>query len=134
MSRGEVLPSLGLLGCVLWPMVKGGESWVGRCPRAMGPGTGPGQSECQAGPQSCMVLVMGMREKKVGFILRITGFCTREIKQLLTHLRSGSMSWGPVDQPRSHYLAQVLAAETVAVTLLPLLPPALPDLVSQVCV
>ena len=40
-----MLPSPGLLGCVLWPMVKGGESWVGGCPRVMGLGTGPGQSE-----------------------------------------------------------------------------------------
>ena len=60
-SRGEMLPSPGLLGCVLWPVVKGGESWVGGCPRIMGLGTGPGQSECQAGPQSFVVLVMGMR-------------------------------------------------------------------------
>ena len=96
-SRGEVLPSPGLLGCVLWPMVKGGESWVGGCPRVMGLGTGPGQSEHQAGPQSFVVLVMGMREKKAGFILRITGFGTREIKQLVIHLKSGVMSWGPAD-------------------------------------
>lgn len=44
------------------------------------------------------------------------------------------MSWGPADWPWLRYLTRVLAAETVAVTLLPLLPPALPDLVSQVCV
>ena len=76
---------------------------------------------------------MGMREKKAGFILRITGFGTREIKQLVIHLKSGVMSWGPADWPWSLYLV-LLTAETVAVTLLPLLPPALPDLVIQVCV
>lgn len=76
---------------------------------------------------------MGMREKKAGFILRITGFGTREIKQLVIHLKSGVMSWGPADWPWSLYLV-LLTAETVAVTLLPLLPPALPDLGIQVCV